>query len=84
LDSVDNRVENLRKEAIKLQDQRDHLLTRIDMLKNTDLLTNLSEADQEEVSLQLKRINERLQVNLLTFFFIKHQKLLNISLFLDC
>lgn len=62
LDSIDNRVEDLRKEAIKLQDQRDHLLTRIDMLKNTDLLTNLSEADQEEVSMQLKRINERLQV----------------------
>lgn len=62
LDSIDNRVEELRKEAIKLQDQRDLLLTRIDMLKNTDLLTNLSEADQEEVSTQLKRINERLQV----------------------
>jgi BCL2-associated athanogene 2 len=64
LDSIDNRVEDLRKEAINLQDQRDHLLTRIDMLKNTDMLTNLSEADQEEVSLQLKRINKRLQVKL--------------------
>ena len=62
LDSIDNRVEELRKEAIKLQDQRDYLLTRIDMLKTTDLLTNLSEGDQEEVSTQLKRINERLQV----------------------
>lgn len=62
LDSTDNHVENLRKEAIKLQDKRDYLLTRIDMLKNTDLLTNLSEADQEEIGLTLKRINERLEV----------------------
>jgi BCL2-associated athanogene 2 len=64
LDSIDNRVEDLRKEAIKLQDQRDHLLTRIDLLKNTDLLTNLNEEDQEEIGLHLKRINERLQVRI--------------------
>lgn len=62
LDNIDNRVEALRKEAIKLQEQRDLLMIRIDMLKNTDVLTNLNAADQEEISLQLKRINERLQV----------------------
>lgn len=66
LDSIDNRVEALRKEAHKLQEERDHLLTRIDMLKNTDLLSNLSEADHEEVNLTLKRINERLQVRFIT------------------
>lgn len=32
------------------------------MLKNTDLLSNLSAADIEEVKLQLNRINSRLQV----------------------
>lgn len=63
LDSIDTRVEALRKEAMKLQEQRDHLQTRIDMLKNTEVLSNLSEADKEEISLQLKRINRRLQVN---------------------
>lgn len=62
LDSIDTRVEALRKEAMKLQEQRDHLQTRIDMLKNTEVLSNLSEADKEEISLQLKRINRRLQV----------------------
>lgn len=66
LDSIDNRVEALRKEALKLQDERDHLLTRIDMLKNTDVLSNLSAEDKDEVYQQLKRINERLQVR--TFF----------------
>jgi len=61
LDTIDNRVEALRKDAIKLQEERDHLYTRIHMLKNTDLLSNLSEADKEDVSMQLRRINERLQ-----------------------
>lgn len=62
LDCIEVRVETLRKEALKLQDERDHLLTRIDMLKNTELLANLTEADKEEVGLTLMRINERLQV----------------------
>lgn len=62
LDSIDTRVEALRKEAMKLQEQRDLLQTRIDMLKNTEVLSNLNEDDKEEISLQLKRINERLQV----------------------
>ncbi|CRK92154.1 CLUMA_CG005706, isoform A [Clunio marinus] len=61
LDGIDNRVEALRKEAMKLQEERDILLTRIDMLKNTDVLSNLKEADQEEINLHLQRINERLQ-----------------------
>lgn len=63
LDSIDNRVEALRKEALKLQESRDELHTRIDMLKNTDILSNLNESDKEEIGMQLKRINERLQVS---------------------
>lgn len=62
LDSIDTRVELLRKEALKLQDERDLILTRIDLLKNTDLLSNLNATDHEEVGLQLSRINARLQV----------------------
>jgi len=61
LDSIDTRVELLRKEALKLQDERDLILTRIDLLKNTDLLSNLNATDHEEVGLQLSRINARLQ-----------------------
>lgn len=63
LDGIENRVEALRKEAHKLQEQRDHLNATIDMLKNTDFLSNLNEADKEEVNLTLQRINERLQVS---------------------
>lgn len=66
LDSIDNRVETLRKEALKLQEERDLILTRIDMLKHTDLLTSLSAADHEEIHMTLQRINERLQVTLET------------------
>jgi len=61
LDSIDTRVELLRKEALQLQDERDLILTRIDLLKNTDLLSNLNATDHEEVGLQLSRINSRLQ-----------------------
>lgn len=62
LDNIAVRVETLRKDAIKLQEQRDQLLTRIDMLKNTEVLSNLNETDKEEISVELKRINDRLQV----------------------
>lgn len=62
LDNIAIRVETLRKDAIKLQEQRDQLLTRIDMLKNTEVLSNLNETDKEEISVELKRINDRLQV----------------------
>jgi len=61
LDSIDTRVEFLRKEALKLQDERDLILTRMDLLKNTDLLSNLNATDHEEVALQLSRISDRLQ-----------------------
>lgn len=61
LDTIDTQVESLRKEALKLQEQRDDLLTRIDMLKNTDLLDNLTDSEREEISFHLRRVNDRLQ-----------------------
>lgn len=71
LDSIDNRVEALRKEALKLQEERDLILTRIDLLKNTDLLTSLNPADHEEINMTLQRINERLQVTRLSNLLFK-------------
>ena len=73
LDSIDTRVEALRKEALMLEEERDNILTRIDMLKNTDLLAHLSQTDHEDVDLQLKRISGRLQVrfvNMLSRFVV--------------
>lgn len=62
LDKIDNQVEELRREAVTLGEKRDNLMTRIDMMKHVDLLTNLDENDRADVNMQLKRINARLQV----------------------
>lgn len=40
---MDTRVERLRKEAMHLQEQRDHLLISLDLVKNNDLFANLEE-----------------------------------------
>jgi len=61
LDKIDTQVEELRKEALKLQEKRDSLLTQIDMLKNDDLLADLTTFEREEIGFHLKRVNERIQ-----------------------
>lgn len=63
LDNIDTKVEELRKEAVHLQQNHDELQTRIDLLKNTDFLSNLTEDEKEEINLHLQRINTRLQVS---------------------
>lgn len=45
LDQLDTRVERLRKEAMHLQDKRDHLLISLDLIKNNDLFANLEERE---------------------------------------
>lgn len=44
LDHIDGRVENLRKEAILLQQQADLLTTSIDLLKNHEHVQTLNES----------------------------------------
>jgi BCL2-associated athanogene 2 len=41
---LDARVERLRKEALQLQEKRELLLLSMDLLKNNDLLSTLSES----------------------------------------
>jgi BCL2-associated athanogene 2 len=61
LDNIDTEVENLRKHAFKLQEKRDQLHTRIDLLR-TDFLSSQCEGlDKEEINFHLKRVNDRLQ-----------------------
>lgn len=43
LDSLDYRVEKLRKESISLTEKRDLLLMSMDILKHNELLSNLNE-----------------------------------------
>lgn len=62
LDGIDREVEGLRKHARKLQEKRDELNTRIDMLKTLDFVVpQIDDMDQEEIQFHLKRVNDRLQ-----------------------
>lgn len=45
LDHIDTKVETLRKEALKLLEQRDNLITTIDFLKNNDRFDELTESN---------------------------------------
>lgn len=45
LDQLDTRVERIRKEAMLLQEKRDHLLISLDLIKNNDLFANLEERE---------------------------------------
>ncbi|KAF5278042.1 hypothetical protein FQR65_LT15814 [Abscondita terminalis] len=49
LDVLEAHVEKLRKDAIKLEDDRDALLSSLDTVKNTDLLHELSENERDDV-----------------------------------
>ncbi|CAG9811828.1 unnamed protein product [Chironomus riparius] len=61
LDGIDREVEGLRKHARKLQEKRDELNTRIDMLRTDFLVPQIDDMDQEEMHFHLKRVNDRLQ-----------------------
>lgn len=62
MDKIDCNVEALRKEAIKLQGIRDDLQTGIDIIRDMpDLVTDMSETDQESIAIELQRLNDRLQ-----------------------
>lgn len=60
LDGIDREVEGLRKHALKLQEKRDQLNTRIDMLK-TVFTPKVDDMDEDEMNFHLKRVNDRLQ-----------------------
>jgi BCL2-associated athanogene 2 len=61
LDGMDKEVEALRKHARKLQEKRDQLHTRIDLLKTDFLAPEIDNMDQDEMKYYLKRIHDRLQ-----------------------
>ncbi|KAB0803408.1 hypothetical protein PPYR_00378 [Photinus pyralis] len=68
LDILEGHVEKLRKDAIKLEDDRDALLASLDSVKNANLLAELSENDRDDVLHFADRIVNRcltveLQIN---------------------
>ncbi|XP_055902722.1 BAG family molecular chaperone regulator 2 isoform X1 [Eupeodes corollae] len=60
LDQLDARVEKFRKDAMGLQEKRDFLLMSIDLIKTNDLLQGMNEAEREEITCYIQRVNSRL------------------------
>ena len=60
LDSLDARVEKLRKDALNLQEKKDYLLMSMDLIKSNEMMQNMSEAEREEIILYLQRVSSRL------------------------
>ncbi|KAJ9577311.1 hypothetical protein L9F63_006150 [Diploptera punctata] len=49
LDQVEMHVERLRREALKLEEEKDTLLTTLDTLRNSEMMIELSESEREDV-----------------------------------
>lgn len=49
LDQVEMHVERLRKDAFKLEEQRDTLLTTMDTIRNSEMMLELSDGEREDV-----------------------------------
>ncbi|XP_067003172.2 BAG family molecular chaperone regulator 2 [Anabrus simplex] len=49
LDQVEMHVERLRRDALKLEEERDTLLTTLDTLRNSDMMVELNEGEREDV-----------------------------------
>lgn len=62
MDGIDREVESLRKQAIEMQEKRDQLHTRIDLLRTDFLASQFDDnLDQEEINFHLKRVKDRLK-----------------------
>lgn len=60
LDGIDREVESLRKQAIDLQEKRDQLHTRIDLLRTDYFVSQVDELDPD-FDFYLKRVNDRIK-----------------------
>ncbi|PSN34410.1 hypothetical protein C0J52_20638 [Blattella germanica] len=49
LDQVEMHVERLRRDALKLEEEKDTLLTTLDTLRNSEMMIELSESERDEV-----------------------------------
>ncbi|XP_017754398.1 PREDICTED: BAG family molecular chaperone regulator 2 [Eufriesea mexicana] len=66
LDQIEVHVEQLRKDAWRLEEERDTLLTTLDALRNNEDLNGLGETDKDDVLRYAERLSMRcLTVNIL-------------------
>ncbi|KAJ3649190.1 hypothetical protein Zmor_020945 [Zophobas morio] len=69
LDVLESHVEKLRREAAQLEEDRDHLLSSLDSVRNTDLIIELADNDRDDVCRYAERIMNRcltVEVKILT------------------
>ncbi|XP_031828285.1 BAG family molecular chaperone regulator 2 [Nomia melanderi] len=59
LDQIEVHVEQLRKDAWRLEEEKDTLLTTLDTLRNNEILTVLEENDRDEVIRYAERLSMR-------------------------
>ncbi|XP_066592871.1 BAG family molecular chaperone regulator 2 [Prorops nasuta] len=59
LDEIEIHVEQLRRNAWKLEEERDSLLTTLDTLRNNDVLGSLEEPDRDDVLRYAERLSIR-------------------------
>ncbi|XP_014208262.1 BAG family molecular chaperone regulator 2 [Copidosoma floridanum] len=59
LDRIEVLVEQLRKEALRIEEEKDGLLTTLDTLRNNDLVVNLDETDKDDIIKYTERLYTR-------------------------
>ncbi|XP_033333194.1 BAG family molecular chaperone regulator 2 [Megalopta genalis] len=59
LDQIEEHVEQLRKDASRLEEEKDILLTTLDTLKNNEILSALQETDREDILRYAERLTMR-------------------------
>ncbi|XP_020286879.1 BAG family molecular chaperone regulator 2 [Pseudomyrmex gracilis] len=59
LDQIEMHVEQLRKDASRLEEEKDSLLTTLDTLRNNDMLHALEEPDRDDILRYAERLSMR-------------------------
>ncbi|KAL0870016.1 hypothetical protein ABMA27_006194 [Loxostege sticticalis] len=59
LDQVEMRVERLRRDTVRIEEERDSLLSTLDSVRNSDLLTDITECDKDDIVRYADRILAR-------------------------
>uniref|UniRef100_A0A8R2RB96 BAG family molecular chaperone regulator 2 n=1 Tax=Bombyx mori TaxID=7091 RepID=A0A8R2RB96_BOMMO len=59
LDQVEMRVERLRKDTVRIEEEKDSLLSTLDSIKHSELLLDISECDKDDITRYADRILSR-------------------------
>ncbi|XP_045501717.1 BAG family molecular chaperone regulator 2 [Colias croceus] len=59
LDQVELRVERLRRDTVRIEEEKDSLLSTLDSIKHSELLTDISECDKDDITRYADRILAR-------------------------